>query len=242
MKFMLCTLAAAAIMVLATSAGHGASFASHVSGKKPAASHLAHPEPFKIGGPKGASNNGAARLPAAANVQRGAAAQGAAPAPGQNGGASGAGQKGGASWAGQKGSTPAAAQKGGTSAAAQNGGAPATPMRMAPAVNMTGARVSPPVPVRPGFHAGQSCISVQRILVHEQVYETFRDRLVEAARGLKMGDPKAEETFIGPMISEAEARRLEGWIRAAQQRRATPVRWEPLRDDARTDPAGVGAG
>jgi hypothetical protein len=153
MKFMLCTLAAAAIMVLATSAGHGASFASHVSGKKPAASHLAHPEPFKIGGPKGASNNGAARLPAAANVQRGAAAQGAAPAPGQNGGASGAGQKGGASWAGQKGSTPAAAQKGGTSAAAQNGGAPATPMRMAPAVNMTGARVSPPVPVRPGFHA-----------------------------------------------------------------------------------------
>jgi acyl-CoA reductase-like NAD-dependent aldehyde dehydrogenase len=92
------------------------------------------------------------------------------------------------------------------------------------------------------YQSGQSCISVQRILVHEQVYETFRDRLVEAARGLKMGDPKAEETFIGPMISEAEARRLEGWIRAAQQRRATPVRWEPLRDDARTDPAGVGAG
>jgi hypothetical protein len=65
------------------------------------------------------------------------------------------------------------------------------------------------------YQSGQSCISVQRILVHEQIYATFRDRLVEATRGLKMGDPKAEETFIGPMISEAETRRLEGWIRAA---------------------------
>ena len=67
------------------------------------------------------------------------------------------------------------------------------------------------------YQSGQSCISVQRILVHEQIYATFRDRLVEATRGLKMGDPKAEETFIGPMISEAESRRLEGWIRAALQ-------------------------
>jgi acyl-CoA reductase-like NAD-dependent aldehyde dehydrogenase len=89
------------------------------------------------------------------------------------------------------------------------------------------------------YQSGQSCISVQRILVHEQIYATFRDRLVEAARGLKMGDPKAEETFIGPMISEAEARVDP---RSPPTRRATPVLREPLRVDARTDPARAGAG
>jgi acyl-CoA reductase-like NAD-dependent aldehyde dehydrogenase len=65
------------------------------------------------------------------------------------------------------------------------------------------------------YQSGQSCISVQRILVHEEVYEDFREKLVEATRGLRMGNPKDEATFIGPLISEAEAVRLEGWIRAA---------------------------
>jgi acyl-CoA reductase-like NAD-dependent aldehyde dehydrogenase len=65
------------------------------------------------------------------------------------------------------------------------------------------------------YQSGQSCISVQRILAHEDVYEDFREKLVEATRGLRPGDPKHEETFIGPLISEAEAVRLEGWIRAA---------------------------
>ncbi len=65
------------------------------------------------------------------------------------------------------------------------------------------------------YQSGQSCISVQRILAHEDVYEDFREKLVEATRGLRMGNPKDEATFIGPLISEAEAVRLEGWIRAA---------------------------
>jgi acyl-CoA reductase-like NAD-dependent aldehyde dehydrogenase len=56
---------------------------------------------------------------------------------------------------------------------------------------------------------------VQRILVHERVYDGLKDRLVAATRNLKMGDPKDEETFIGPMISEDEAKRLEAWINAA---------------------------
>ncbi|MCC6493687.1 MAG: aldehyde dehydrogenase family protein [Pirellulales bacterium] len=66
------------------------------------------------------------------------------------------------------------------------------------------------------YQSGQSCISVQRILVHDRVYDELRDRLVEAAGKLQMGDPKEEETFIGPMIDEAEAERLERWIRAAE--------------------------
>jgi acyl-CoA reductase-like NAD-dependent aldehyde dehydrogenase len=70
------------------------------------------------------------------------------------------------------------------------------------------------------YQSGQSCISVQRVLVHDSLYEPFRRRFVGAARALRMGDPKDEATFLGPMISEGEARRLEGWIREAEARGA----------------------
>ena len=71
------------------------------------------------------------------------------------------------------------------------------------------------------YQSGQSCISVQRILAHQSLYEPFKERLVAATRVLKMGDPKLPDTFIGPMISEAEARRLEGWIDEARGAGAT---------------------
>jgi acyl-CoA reductase-like NAD-dependent aldehyde dehydrogenase len=70
------------------------------------------------------------------------------------------------------------------------------------------------------YQSGQSCISVQRIIVHQSLYETLRDRLVERVSSLVIGDPKKEETFIGPMISEKEALRLEGWIEDAVQKGA----------------------
>jgi acyl-CoA reductase-like NAD-dependent aldehyde dehydrogenase len=65
------------------------------------------------------------------------------------------------------------------------------------------------------YQSGQSCISVQRILVHESIYADFRDRLVRRTAALVAGDPRREETFVGPVISEREAERLESWIRAA---------------------------
>jgi acyl-CoA reductase-like NAD-dependent aldehyde dehydrogenase len=65
------------------------------------------------------------------------------------------------------------------------------------------------------YQSGQSCIGVQRIIVHEQVYQSFRDRLVAATQSLPAGNPKDEQTFIGPMISQREAERLEMWINAA---------------------------
>jgi acyl-CoA reductase-like NAD-dependent aldehyde dehydrogenase len=68
------------------------------------------------------------------------------------------------------------------------------------------------------YQSGQSCIGVQRIIAHESIYEDLRERLVAATAVLKMGDPKDEETFIGPMISVAEAERLEAWIQAAVAR------------------------
>ncbi|MBX7161506.1 MAG: aldehyde dehydrogenase family protein [Acidimicrobiia bacterium] len=65
------------------------------------------------------------------------------------------------------------------------------------------------------YQSGQSCIGVQRVLVHEAIYADFRKRLVEATAGLVAGDPKDENTFIGPMISVSEAERLDRWIEAA---------------------------
>ncbi|MEO8671651.1 MAG: aldehyde dehydrogenase family protein [Tahibacter sp.] len=65
------------------------------------------------------------------------------------------------------------------------------------------------------YQSGQSCISVQRILAHADLYAPLRERLVAKVKTLKMGDPKKEDTFIGPMIDEKEAARLDEWIQAA---------------------------
>lgn len=65
------------------------------------------------------------------------------------------------------------------------------------------------------YQSGQSCIGVQRIIIHAAIYDDVRDRLVAKARALVAGDPKDEKTFIGPMIDEKEAQRLDSWIHAA---------------------------
>ncbi len=62
------------------------------------------------------------------------------------------------------------------------------------------------------YQSGQSCIGVQRILIHEAIYDAVKERLVAATKKLIAGDPKNEDTFVGPMISEKEAKRLKGWI------------------------------
>ncbi|OYW22907.1 MULTISPECIES: aldehyde dehydrogenase family protein [unclassified Sphingomonas] len=65
------------------------------------------------------------------------------------------------------------------------------------------------------YQSGQSCIGVQRIIIHVDIYDELRDRLVARAATLVAGDPKDRATFIGPMISEGEARRLDGWVQDA---------------------------
>ena len=67
------------------------------------------------------------------------------------------------------------------------------------------------------YQSGQSCISVQRLLVHSAIYDEFKSRYVERVEALVSGDPSDEDTFIGPMISEGEAKRLEGWIKDAKE-------------------------
>lgn len=66
------------------------------------------------------------------------------------------------------------------------------------------------------YQSGQSCISVQRILVHETLAPALREALVAAARALPVGDPKREETFIGPLIDDAAAARVEAWLHEAR--------------------------
>lgn len=62
------------------------------------------------------------------------------------------------------------------------------------------------------YQSGQSCIGVQRIIVQRTIYDEFRDAFVAATAKLKAGDPKDEDVFVGPMISDKEASRLKGWI------------------------------
>ncbi|MEL7197584.1 MAG: aldehyde dehydrogenase family protein [Pseudomonadota bacterium] len=71
------------------------------------------------------------------------------------------------------------------------------------------------------YQSGQSCIGVQRVLIHADVYDRFKDMLVEKTKSLVAGDPKDRKTFIGPMISEGEATRLKGWIDEAVDGGAT---------------------
>ena len=65
------------------------------------------------------------------------------------------------------------------------------------------------------YQSGQSCIGVQRILVHDDVYDAFKARLVERTAKLIAGNPSDENTFIGPMIDVKEAARLDDWIKEA---------------------------
>lgn len=71
------------------------------------------------------------------------------------------------------------------------------------------------------YQSGQSCIGVQRILIHDSVYDRFKAMLVDKTHALVAGDPKDRDTFIGPMISEKEATRLKGWIDRAVEAGAT---------------------
>ena len=73
------------------------------------------------------------------------------------------------------------------------------------------------------YQSGQSCISVQRILAHADVYDALKEKLAAKIATFVAGDPKDEKTFIGPMIDEDAARRLEGWIESARKAGAKVV-------------------
>ncbi len=63
--------------------------------------------------------------------------------------------------------------------------------------------------------AGQNCIGVQRLYVHRAIYEVFKKEFVQRTLEYKIGDKLSEETDMGPMITEGEAKRVEEWINEA---------------------------
>ena len=73
-----------------------------------------------------------------------------------------------------------------------------------------------------GFaYSGQTCISVQRVFVHERVYDRFVTELLPRVEALRTGDPLAEETDIGPLIDQANSDRVEEWLDEARAAGAT---------------------
>ena len=63
--------------------------------------------------------------------------------------------------------------------------------------------------------AGQVCTSVQLLLVHESLQATVETRLAQMVKALPYGDPMDPKTFVGPVISEEAARRIEDWVAQA---------------------------
>ena len=71
------------------------------------------------------------------------------------------------------------------------------------------------------YQAGQSCISVQRVLVQSEVYEDFAARLVKQVESLKVGDPMDPTVDVGPVIQKSEVGRIDGWVQEAVSQGAT---------------------
>jgi acyl-CoA reductase-like NAD-dependent aldehyde dehydrogenase len=67
-----------------------------------------------------------------------------------------------------------------------------------------------------GFgYAGQTCISVQRILVQQSAYGKFTDMFLAGVKNLQIGDPLDEATDVGPLIRESDAQRAVDWVQEA---------------------------
>ncbi len=99
----------------------------------------------------------------------------------------------------------------GTRCALEHGGA-------APAIVDRSADIDPVIEslVKGGYyHAGQVCVSVQRIFVHADVQAEFVDRFAGRVGALQVGDPLSTETEVGPLIQPREVDRVESWIAEA---------------------------
>lgn len=65
-------------------------------------------------------------------------------------------------------------------------------------------------------YSGQTCISVQRIYVHKDLYNDFMHAFIEKTKQVKVGDPTHEDTVVSALIHQKEAERIEGWLKAAK--------------------------
>lgn len=99
----------------------------------------------------------------------------------------------------------------GTRCALEHGG-------VAPVIVDEHANLSKTIPalVKGGYyHAGQVCVSVQRIFVHQAILQPFLEEFVKSVQALKVGDPLLKETEVGPLIHACETARVSTWIKEA---------------------------
>ncbi len=82
-------------------------------------------------------------------------------------------------------------------------------------------------------HAGQSCISIQRILLHEEIADAFTERFVSNAESLVVGDPLDENTDVGPLISPGDRDRVKSWIDEAKDAGGAVLTGGELTDEGR---------
>ncbi len=88
-------------------------------------------------------------------------------------------------------------------------------------------------------YSGQTCISVQRLYVHDKVYEEFLDLLTGHVKDLKMGDPMEEDVSIGPLITPDAAKRVDEWLKEAVSQGAKVLTGGRLRGNNIIEPAVV---
>lgn len=67
------------------------------------------------------------------------------------------------------------------------------------------------------YHAGQVCVSAQRIFLHRSIAEEATEKLVHRAQALRVGDPTLPETEVGPLIRPEEITRVHEWVKAAEE-------------------------
>ena len=94
---------------------------------------------------------------------------------------------------------------------------------VAPVIVEADANIEEAVPllVKAGFyHAGQVCVSVQRVYAHESLAKKVAEKMAEKAAKLIVGDPTDPKTEVGPMISQAECQRVADWVDEAVQKGA----------------------
>ncbi len=82
-------------------------------------------------------------------------------------------------------------------------------------------------------HAGQSCISIQRILLHEEIADAFTERLIANTEALRVGDPLDPDTDVGPLITADDRDRVKHWVEEAVAAGATLLAGGELVDEGR---------
>ena len=100
----------------------------------------------------------------------------------------------------------------GTRCALEHGGAAPVIVAADADLEMAAAKIA-----KGGFyHAGQVCVSVQRVFAHRSIARTLADALTRHAIQFKVGDPTSADTEVGPLIRLEELQRVEEWVREAE--------------------------